>query len=716
MFNISLNTKPSRIKGALGYFLIVGGIWFATFQDKFLGFLSPRTITYWDTHAYGFIYFLYFSDALREGSIALWNPFVQSGMFFPNFFNTGLFYPFELIFVFLGWVIGPIISFELMIQSVIAIGGIGAYFLFRYWKIDSFLALFGSLLYVIIILCPIVGQIWYTVSFSSLPWLICICSYLCDKKNDCSYSQWMLWAILYVFFIAGGYLWLNLMNLLLAFSFTCIKLINSNKKNSPGIYFSLRQILSPPFLFLGLVALLYACMMLPCFLNIQFNYSNFWGDFVSPDGRLRGLAVGGGGGHSGALETLIGNLDPLISQNQPWWREGVFSYGGGWTLWILFVISLFLVWTKRQIFWLLLLILGILYSAGSQTLLGSILVKIPIINGNRYWIGVGASYAAVFLLFIVIDKCKLIKNELPIQGALLVRLAITALLSIAFLYYMYAPSIEFFMAGLSCLLIAGFCIWKLSLLGRIALIFLIILNVFFILNSPYRSYSNLILDNAYLGRINHRNKDIVITSNQRKLDSAKELNSSDTEWVYKKIPFAHGYNHLGNPIYWYVKNNPLLEKIVVVTQSARPEAGVKRSSYKNDNEYAESVGADVLANHFAPTINRGRFVPISPSPQFNYEITQLQINPNSVSFDIKTNDSAHIIINMLSAPGWKLLVDGVERQPYQANYVFSGFDLTMPGVHHIKFYYRPYGEIVFLLVPYITLLGLVFARLLGRKN
>ena len=164
-----LTKSASKVQSRFAYELISLCFWFALFQDKFTGLVTARTYTGWDTHSYGFVYFLYFSDALQSGSIPLWNPFIQSGNFFPNFFNVGLFYPFELLFVFLGWLIGPLLSYELMVQAIIIIGGLGAFFLFCHWKTEEYVAFIGALLYAIIILSPLVGQVWYTVSFSGLP-------------------------------------------------------------------------------------------------------------------------------------------------------------------------------------------------------------------------------------------------------------------------------------------------------------------------------------------------------------------------------------------------------------------------------------------------------------------------------------------------------------------------------------------------------------------
>jgi len=704
-----LNFFFHKNKTGLAYLLTGLCFWLVNFQDKFFSVISTRTYSGWDTHSYGFINFLYFSDALKGGSVPLWNPFIQSGVFFPNFINVGLFYPFELFFVFLGWFINPLLSYELMLQAIIFIGAMGAYLLVCHWNIKGYIAFIGAILYGIIILLPMVGQNGYTFSFSSLPWLILGCSSLCNQQNSISKYVWISWGIGYLFLMVGGYFWLNLMNLLLAFIFVFFK--QWSHQIVPGkSYASLLSYFSrAPILFIFLVGALYACIVLPSLLNISFNYSPFFGDFVSPDGRLRGLKTYGALGYGGALQALIGNIDPLISKNQPWWNEGVFNYGAGWALWIILVVSLLAKWSRRQLFWLAGALLAIIYSAGSHTLLGSLVMQIPIVNANRYWLGVGTSYASVFLLFIGLEKLNQIAEGEISQKTLLIRVILTCIMLDIFLLYIYAPLIEYVLVGTSCLFLMIFCQYRLKRLGKIALLLIAALNAFYVLYVPYRPYSNPPLAGSYFDKIANRKQDIVVTENYRKLDSGSEFNYYDTEWLYQKIPFAHGYNHLGNPRYWYIKNSPILNKIVVVTQSARADSGILRGNLKTDNEFAELIGREVLSDPTSPIIPADRFTPIDHSNQFAYEISNLVINPNSVTFELKVNAPAHVILNMLYAPGWNLTVNGQAEESYRANHIFQGIDVTAPGIYFLKYTYRPYAQMLLLSIPYVVAIMLLLA-------
>lgn len=163
---------PLQIKnGNLGMLLISIAVWIACFWAPISGKYYPS----WDTHDLGFVNFLYFSDSLRSGTFPLWNHFIQSRTFFPNFNNIGLFYPFQLFFVVLSWMINPVYAYELMIQAAALIGGVGGYLLFRTYTSDRLIALFGVTAFVAVVLVPIVGQISILISLSSFPWLILAC-------------------------------------------------------------------------------------------------------------------------------------------------------------------------------------------------------------------------------------------------------------------------------------------------------------------------------------------------------------------------------------------------------------------------------------------------------------------------------------------------------------------------------------------------------------
>lgn len=686
------------------YFIVSFVCWFFLFQDKYFEFISPLTFTGWDTHGWVFRNFLYFRDSLSSGIIPFWNPYIQSGSTFLNINNVGFFYPFEFFFVGLGLVINPLLAYEIWVQCIIVIGGLGLFLLLKRRGIDQDISFFGALMFSIVVLSPLVGQIGYAVSFGSLPWLLLACDKLSDKSNAAP-LQWLLWGILFVFYISAGYFWLNIIILVIGFIFAALKVCIRECKVDKWKPYKHNWISEPSILFLFTIGSLLTFIMTPGLLNMRFNYSLLNGDFISPDGRLRGLkSMGGGAGHGGALETLIGNIDPLISKNQPWWKEFAFNYGAGWTIWIFFIFTLSIKWSKQQFFWLTIAVLGIIYSAGGETTLGKFISQIPVINGNRYWLGVGTSFASIALLFVIIEKISFLSSaEITIRETL-IRLSIIVFAFLGLLNYLHSPISLYILVLANGFLIALFCLYKSSVIRFLILSLLLGLNIFVILFSPYRAESNSPLTSQVFQEIDQRKIEITSNDNFRKLDLASSYNYWDTDWLYKKILFNHGYNHLGSPQYWYIKTNPFLRDLIVISQEARPDGDIKRVNYKNDNEYLEKVAAEVMVDPFTPLIERQKYSLIVKNEKFDSKITNLKIDPNQILFNVSTNDRAHVFINSIYAPGWHLFVNGIERQMYSANHIFVGFDLPRSGIYSVKFVYKPYIEIFCLSIPYLALL------------
>jgi len=215
-WNTSCEELTSQNKnGNLRFFVIVLSVWLVCFAKPITGLFY----TSWDTHDLGFVNFLYFSDSLRQGIFPLWNHFIQSGTFFPSFNNIGLFYPFQLFFVALSWVISPVYAYELMIQMIVLIGGVGSYLLFRSFSIDRLITLFGATAFAVVVLVPIVGQIGFLISLSSFPWIIFVCLKIMGSRG-CETLRYVALGTLGALYIVSGYTWMNLINLIIAAIFS----------------------------------------------------------------------------------------------------------------------------------------------------------------------------------------------------------------------------------------------------------------------------------------------------------------------------------------------------------------------------------------------------------------------------------------------------------------------------------------------------------------
>ena len=697
--------------GNLRFFLIAMLTWLLCFIEPIIG----KTYTSWDTHDIGFVNFLYFSDSLRSGSFPLWNHFIQSGTFFPSLNNIGLFSPFQLIFVALSWLISPVYAYELMIQMAVLTGAVGSYLLFRCYTSDKLIALFGATAFAIVVLIPIVGQIAFVVSLSSLPWLVFACIKI--TKTPGSALLYLILGVLGAFYLVSGYVWMNLVNLAIVAIFSLGLLLSkywrADDQDRKAVAASLVNFL----IFFGTLAFLYACLVLPGYLSMSFNYSLFNGDYENPEPRLRSLMASQHYAYSSIYKALVGTVDPRIVINEGPWMADMprWSWGAGWVLLIIFLGISTRKLLAMQIFWLALLVVALLYSAGDGNFLGKLVEATPILNANRWWF-IGVTYATVCLVFLAIPRLMALKERpgqqqprifsVPVHDF---QVLLVGALSIYLLYYFKSSPFQFMLVGVIVAL--------LLLLNRIQkharwenlLSLLIGINVLAIASMPYgiRSVNHYLIAagaGGYSQQIREREKNIDITKNLRTLGKGDIYIFNDEQWLLKKLPFTHGYNNLGNPFVWYVKNEPFLERLLVVTQDVRQEVALQRKDFASDHEFAKTMMGDVLADMGRPTIDAGHFRELLQRPDFKWQLDKLKIEPNTASMRVSTNAAAYLVFNNVDHPGWEAYVNGKKTELVRTNRVFQGVFLPQAGSHEVVFKFRPVLTITLILLPYIILL------------
>lgn len=703
---VALQNKNENIR----IFFIITATWLACFSNPIRGI----SYTSWDTHDLGFVNFLYFSDSLRSGVFPLWNHFIQSGTFFPNFNNIGLFSPFQLIFVALSWVISPVYAYELMIQIVVLIGGVGAYLLCRTYTSDRLIALFGAIAFAVVVLVPIVGQIGILISLSSFPWLIFACIKIMERRGD-GVLRYVTLGVLGALYLVSGYLWMNLIHLAIAAIFSLGLLVKeylrAEAQEKKAVVSSVVSLL----IFFGTMVLLYGCLMLPGYLSMNFNYSLFSGDYENPEPRLRSLVASQHFSYSSIYKALVGAVDPRIIINDgPWMADAPrWSWGGGWVLLILFLAISTRKFFGMQIFWLGLMIVAFLYSAGDSNFAGKFIEKTPILNANRWWF-IGVTYATICLVFLVIPRLVALKERAGRQQQFSFltpvydfQTLLVGALSIYLLAYFKSSAFEFVLVEVIVVLVV--------LLSRVnnktywnnLLTLLIGASVFAIAHMPY----DILSVNHYLAasgadnysqQIRDREKNVVITKNYRKLGEGDVYIFND-EWLLKKIPFSHGYNNLGNPYAWYVKNEPYLEHLVVVTRDVRQGNEIERKSFASDNEFAKAMMGDVLADMGRPTIDTAHFRSLLQRPDFKWQLDELKVEPNTASMRVTTDDSAFLIFNNVDHPGWDIYVNGKKAELVRANHIFQGVFLEGAGSYEVVFKFRPALTIALILLPYLVL-------------
>ena len=679
---------------------------FLTWLVLFIKPIIGKTYTSWDTHDIGFVNFLYFSDSLRLGIFPFWNHFIQSGTFHPSLNNAGLFSPFQLLFVSLSWVISPVYAYELMIQTVVIIGGVGSYLLYRTYTNDRLIALMGATAFVAAVMVPIVGQIVILTSLSSVPWIIFACIKIM-KSRDLEVLRYLILGTLGALYIASGYLWMNLVHLIIVAIF--LFFISVNKYLFADIQEKKIFVttLINFMLFFGAATFLYACIELPGYLSMHSNYDLFIGDFESPEPRLRGLNLGEHGqffSYGSIYDALIAAIDPRITSFGNMW-----SLGAGWVLWTLFLVIPAKVPFSKQLFWFVLMIFALMYSAGNSNFVGDLVRNIPIINANRWWF-IGTFYVSIFLISLVVVKLSLLHESYVNHKKHHFRVLLVGLLSLSLLVYFKSSMFEVAMVITSLTLV-----W---LLGRAPnrakwdnlLIALIAINVFSMVSMPYTGikwparYLRVTDYGGYEDNVISREKNVVITQNFRQLGDGHDYIYNNQQWLLKKIPFSHGYNNLGNPYYWYVKNDPFLKRLVVVTQYVRQERSIERSSFSNDNQFAEAIMGDVLADMARPTIEATHFNNLSQSNNFKWQLDELKIEPNIAKMKVTTNSAAYLIFNNVDHPGWKAFVNGKKANLIKTNRIFQGVFLQGAGTYEVVFKFRPVLTISLILLPYIVLL------------
>jgi hypothetical protein len=673
--------------------------------------------TGWDTHDMGFVNFLFFSDSIREGIIPFWNPFIQSGIFFPNFNNVGLFYPFQLFFVILSWVINPLYAYELLIQASIMLGGAGAFKCLKSFGVSEYPALFGGIAVAISVLLPMTGQLGILISLSSFCWLIYACNWAINKNSYKPFSI-LFFATIAAMYLASGYLWMNIINLLIGIAFSSYAILSNSTNIRENLRLNKKVATLNIATFMGLLLILYAVTQLPGYLNLLFNYGQLYGDYISPEPRLRSLMAHDYFSYMSIVQAVAGSIDPRLIMNSnvaidiPKW-----SWGSGVILWITLLITQTKKNISHQKFWFSLFIISILYSSAKSNILGELIKILPVINANRWWY-IGINYAIISTIFIACQNISSCLDEKLSTRNIHIRSYVLVFITLAILLYLRSPIIVWLFTAAAFLILIY--LLKLDPISKTTkstisrlLIALTAINVisFFTLphtgiNWPPRFLSKL--ENiAYYNNVINRNKGITITSNQRDLGGERYYVYNNEAWLTKKIPTSHGYNNLGNPYYWYLKDEPYMANIFNITRDVRVEPKFSREKFDSDNRYVETRINDVLLHPNKPSIDEDSFIELKPLNIFKSRINLIHITPNTASINISINESAYIVFNTTYQPGWSAYVNGRPAKLARVNQIFQGILVKEPGNHTIQFKFEPTLAILSILTPYFALLVLI---------
>jgi len=111
-----------------------------------------------------------------------------------------------------------------------------------------------------------------------------------------------------------------------------------------------------------------------------------------------------------------------------------------------------------------------------------------------------------------------------------------------------------------------------------------------------------------------------------------------------------------------------------------------------------------------------RPLPIVADENFHSQAKIVRYKNHHVTIQASLSNPGVLVLADSFYPGWKVFVDGEEREVLRANYFFRGVFLP-PGDHQVVFRYEPasfyYGAVISLLT--LFLLPLILAKLGGRK-
>ncbi|HVA66145.1 MAG TPA: hypothetical protein VNK24_04385 [Elusimicrobiota bacterium] len=359
-----------------------------------LVFSLPKLIgfkhTGWDTHDLAFTNFVYFSDALTSGHVPLWNPFIQSGTFFPSLNNIGLFSPFELPFALIARVLPPLTVFEWLIQFIVLLGGIGAYTFFRCENLEHDLACLGAVLYACTTLEVNVGQLGFVFSFAALAWMLATAHAVVSDKG--SRLVWPIFGIILGFAFSCGYPWMNFVNVGIFSSYAVFIYCLARPRAD------IKKTIARFALFLLPLLATYLILIAPGYLNLHFNYAHFFGDYINPEPRLRALGAQAEHFQYQNLWQSLGTLiSPITLGTPPGW-----TMGAGWIPFLLLINAVFERRKPRAsyFYWTALLIIGILYANGIRPM-PHLARIVPLFNANRWWV-LGLDYSVVALIVLAL--------------------------------------------------------------------------------------------------------------------------------------------------------------------------------------------------------------------------------------------------------------------------------------------------------------------------
>lgn len=691
LLGFSVKGRPLHVLYYLLPIVIVFGI------KRIIG----HAFTGWDTHDLSFVNFVYFRDCLAHGVLPAWNPFIQSGTFFPSIFQVGHFSLFQFPFALLALLISPLLAYEWMIQFVILMGGLGIYVFLRSIDTERSIACLGAVFYVLTTMLPNAGQIWFIFSFAALPWLLVAAQQIVKGRR--ALTDWPLFGILLGFVYASGYQWLNLINTAIFATYAVYTYRCSDERAS------LREAGARFILFLLPLLAVHLALILPGLINLRFNYSQFFGDYVSPEPRLRAL---GGGLQSYQYPNLwVAVLGSINRAATPGGSVPGWTFGAGWMPCLLLFSAVCRKpkFRKEYGFWIAMAVIAILYSSAGKEL-GALIWRLPLVSSNRWWV-LGADYAVISLIVLASTWLNdaFGPASLKATGRCKLYLAIFSGVLVFLLLYLRAPwyAIAILPVAFSVLALDSIVLTRRNQIFAIcclAVLDSLLLTYMLYPRDPVGAKNLSVRARGYPGALAARKVSPVVTdANGRRLGNRREYDYTDSAWYLDKSPFSHGYDPLGSPIYWHIKDSPLVAKIFTASVRMRQEEKVFRAVYSSDANYAAAVVSDILRDPDIPAVDISVPGWAQRPRRTNIEIQHTELRPNEGRVRVQTDGSVLITFNNNYSPGWRAYINGEESRLIRVNHLFMGVELPAAGTYLVQFKFQSKLLIAGLFVSYMGL-------------
>ncbi|WP_392386213.1 YfhO family protein [Marinomonas primoryensis] len=688
----SINNNIGFIDRTIGGFLesrysFLTVIFLTLFLTKWMIF----KYTGWDTHDVFFTEFILFADSINSGFFPIINNFIQSGSFIPvgskNFLYTIYAFPFLMLSKF----INPIYAFELFISFLFLVSASGMYLYIDKLGSGKKVAILISVVYMLSLPMPISGQLGYVYSWAVAPWLLYF-YHLTAEKERISFLSAILLGLALGLFIVGAGPW----HLLVIYSFSAVySLVIKGKIFKPNVQF---------FLILILSFFIYFIINFEGFKDVYFSY--FWvgSDYASPEPRLRSFYEQP---PRLVLQSLYASFLNLIDIN--FLRAAGFSssswYNGlGYLAALYFVFSIYFYRSQEKyiyinIFLIVLVAFFLAYSSSPYLGIYEYYNMIPVFSLHR-WLGEGVGFSIYFIMVFW---------AIRFSGGLIKEVNLASLSSWIFILIMLFIPLYFngmkITFSFSLFLIPVIIFLRLKNFNIIFLLLLAFYVYFFTLTHPVSSMTKNI---DFVNSVAERNKTVEIKENSRiQFDSNVYEFYVPQNFLEKKLT-THGYNIVGDPFFWYVKNHDLTKTVVSFFNCSRYSSlSLDASSKGASNDFIVHAVREIEDEYPVLMVYDKNDVRVADECYVDSDaVDDFVMTPSSIKFNYNSVEPGILLISTPYRDGWHAVVNGNAQPIIKTSGRMLGIKVNSQGLHNVEITYTNYFfvSIIFIFnIIFITL-------------